>query len=136
MIAIHMLSITNIMLTLLTANLEHPCCTAMLLLTHSLCLQSAGLTTTVVLTSAAVFCVHCMLQQDKAAALHPPLMYACIVALLLLPLDTAFKVWSLHLLLAVVDRLSDSDMVCAMQHSTVTRFVHIKAMLLVALSTT
>lgn len=57
-----------------------------------LCLQSAGLMTTVVLTSAAVFCAHCMLQQDKAAALHPPLMYACILALLLLPWDAAFKV--------------------------------------------
>lgn len=49
--------------------------------------------TTVVLTSAAVFCAHCMLQQDKAAALHPPLMYASIVALLLLPWDAAFKVF-------------------------------------------
>lgn len=48
--------------------------------------------TTVVLTSAALFCAHCMLQQDKAAALHPPLMYACVVALLLLPWDAAFKV--------------------------------------------
>lgn len=53
--------------------------------------QSAGLMTTVVLTSAALFCAHCMLQQDKAAALHPPLMYACVVALLLLPWDAAFK---------------------------------------------
>ena len=48
--------------------------------------------TTVVLTSAALFCVHCMLQQDKAAALHPPMMYACVTALLLLPWDMAFKV--------------------------------------------
>ena len=36
--------------------------------------------------------MHCLLQQDRAAALHPPLMYGCIIALLLLPLDIAFKV--------------------------------------------
>lgn len=61
-------------------------------MTLLLYLQSAGLMTTVVLTSAALFCVHCMLQQDKAAALHPPMMYACVTALLLLPWDMAFKV--------------------------------------------
>lgn len=58
-------------------------------------LQSAGLATTVALTSSAVFCVHCLLQQDQAASLHPPLMYACILALLLLPWDVAFKVRSI-----------------------------------------
>jgi FtsH-binding integral membrane protein len=60
-------------------------------------LQSAGLATTVALTSSAVFCVHCLLQQDQAASLHPPLMYACILALLLLPWDVAFKVKSISL---------------------------------------
>lgn len=53
--------------------------------------QSAGLATTVALTSSAVFCMHCWLQQDQAASLHPPLMYACILALVLLPWDVAFK---------------------------------------------
>lgn len=56
------------------------------------CAQSAGLATTVALTSSAVFCMHCWLQQDQAASLHPPLMYACILALVLLPWDVAFKV--------------------------------------------
>lgn len=68
-------------------------------LTACMQLQSAGMATTVALTSSAVFCTHCVLQQDRAASLHPPLMYACILALLLLPLDFAFKVrvWLLSL---------------------------------------
>lgn len=55
-------------------------------------MQTASLMSTVIGTSAAAFTIHNVSGQKAAAAAHPPLMYAMIVVLVLLPAEIAFKV--------------------------------------------
>ena len=54
-----------------------------------LTLQMAAMLSGIVLSSAALFAYHCATQQLWLAGLHPPLMYALLI-LLLLPLPIRF----------------------------------------------
>ena len=55
-------------------------------------LQVTALGTAIVGTSATLFAWHLSSEQETLAAVHPPLMYCLLLALLLLPADFAYKV--------------------------------------------
>ena len=54
-------------------------------------LQVTALGSVIVGTSATLFAWHISSEQDTLAAIHPPLMYCLLLALLLLPADFAYK---------------------------------------------
>ncbi|KAK9811761.1 hypothetical protein WJX72_009628 [[Myrmecia] bisecta] len=61
------------------------------LLTSRQIFQAAGLLSTLVMTSAALFTYHCAYGHEKTASFHPPLVYTVMATLFLLPVNLAFK---------------------------------------------